>query len=229
MLVVLAFALWGRNQPSETTDDALDIGIIFSTMAILTMITHPANMVMTIYPRVIAARANVKRVQNISPQYADSYGGNAHDEPSVLLENASFQADTLGPTILFCMNIHLRSSLTICIGPIGSGKTNLVKAVLGELQLKHGNRTSTCRTVGLYEQQPWLPDVTLQRAIVGLHDRPCERYWYEQVVRACCLEIDIQNSPYGHQTKIGHRGNKLSGGQRQRVVSHGKYPMLFLP
>jgi ATP-binding cassette subfamily C (CFTR/MRP) protein 1 len=41
----------------------LDTDTAFTSIALLAMVTHPANMVMTIVPRAIAAMANVDRIQ----------------------------------------------------------------------------------------------------------------------------------------------------------------------
>jgi ABC-type multidrug transport system fused ATPase/permease subunit len=41
---------------------------------------------------------------------------------------------------------------------------------------------------------------------------------YEEALRTCCLDYDLQRLPKGDKTVVGSRGVNLSGGQRQRLV-----------
>jgi ATP-binding cassette, subfamily C (CFTR/MRP), member 1 len=102
-------------------------------------------------------------------------------------------------------------------GPVGSGKTTLANAILGEVPFVAGSISVSSTRIGYCQQSPWLPSGTIKEVICGfLREDPG---WYEQVVRLCCLHEDILSFPKGDQTMIGSRGLNLSGGQRQRVVS----------
>ena len=44
-----------------------------------------------------------------------------------------------------------------------------------------------------------------------------DREKYNEVIRVCSLEKDLEMMDYGDQTEIGERGINLSGGQKQRI------------
>lgn len=44
-----------------------------------------------------------------------------------------------------------------------------------------------------------------------------DRQRYNEVIRVCSLEKDLEMMDYGDQTEIGERGINLSGGQKQRI------------
>lgn len=111
--------------------------------------------------------------------------------------------------------------MVVCTGAVGSGKTILVKALLGDLTLDTGTIKSAFDSVAYCSQTAWLVNGTIKDNIrshlweVG----DIGQAWYERVVHVCDLEEDLQQLPDGDQTVIGSRGITLSGGQKQRVVS----------
>lgn len=42
--------------------------------------------------------------------------------------------------------------------------------------------------------------------------------WYDTVMDACMLSVDIRDLPQGDKSLAGSNGSNLSGGQKQRVV-----------
>ena len=50
-----------------------------------------------------------------------------------------------------------------------------------------------------------------------LFTKQCDQLFYEQIIKACTLDYDIDLLPFGDETEIGERGINLSGGQKQRV------------
>ena len=65
-------------------------------------------------------------------------------------------------------------------------------------------------------QVPWLQQATIRDNIV------CCEAWdavrFNAVVRACALELDLQQMPLGADTPVSEKGISLSGGQKQRVA-----------
>lgn len=48
---------------SHVRDVPLDTAVLFTTVAALSIVTHPANMIMTIYPRIVSVAASFERFQ----------------------------------------------------------------------------------------------------------------------------------------------------------------------
>lgn len=111
------------------------------------------------------------------------------------------------------------SSITMIAGPIGSGKSTLIKAILGEVSFT-GNIFVSSKRIAYCAQTPWLLSDTLRRNVLGLADTTdIDELWYQTVMHACALDEDIALMAEGDQTVIGSRGFNLSLGQRQRLVS----------
>lgn len=124
-----------------------------------------------------------------------------------------------GPKTKACLSdVSVRAGpgeLCVILGAVGSGKTSLLQGLLGELRTV-GGATHQRGTVALCQQQPWIQAGSLRDNI--LFGTPFEgaRYW--AAVRACALEPDLQNLPYGDQTMIGEKGVTVSGGQKARIA-----------
>ncbi len=117
--------------------------------------------------------------------------------------------------VLKNININVsRGSLTACVGPVGSGKSSLISAFLGEMEKLTGKVNIDGR-IAYVPQQAWIQNATLRDNI--LFGRPFDKKRYEKVTHACALVADLAMLPAGDQTEIGEKGINLSGGQKQRV------------
>jgi ATP-binding cassette subfamily C (CFTR/MRP) protein 1 len=120
-----------------------------------------------------------------------------------------------------------KGSLVAIVGPVGSGKSSFLAAILGEMELANSDSKvyvtlqpkgmpQTEDHVSFCSQSPWIVNDTLRGNI--LFGRAYDESRYEQVVRACALVDDLASMPAGDMTEIGERGINLSGGQKARVA-----------
>ena len=124
---------------------------------------------------------------------------------------------TWGTEVVTLKNINLKvkkGDLTAIVGSVGSGKTSLVSALLGEME-KIGGSVNVDGRVAYVPQQAWIQNATLKDNI--LFGQPYDKKFYTQVIEACALTADLAMLPGGDQTEIGEKGINLSGGQKQRV------------
>ncbi|KAF2106756.1 P-loop containing nucleoside triphosphate hydrolase protein [Lophiotrema nucula] len=135
----------------------------------------------------------------------------------IVAENASCGWDRSKMPILMNMNFRIpEGSLTMVVGPVSSGKSTLLKALLGETPAAKGLQRSFYTEVAYCSQSPWLVNGTLKENIT--HGSDLDPEWYNTVIQACDLETDIANMQQGDETIVGSKGLSLSGGQQQRVA-----------
>lgn len=118
-----------------------------------------------------------------------------------------------------------RGGLNVICGPSGSGKSSLLLALLGEMDLRDGKvllprhdsaGDGPTATTAYCPQQPWLLNRTIRENIIlGL---PFDPHRYETVLHAVALGQDLATLDKGDQTLAGEKGGRLSGGQQQRVA-----------
>uniref|UniRef100_A0A8D3CA61 ATP-binding cassette sub-family C member 5 n=1 Tax=Scophthalmus maximus TaxID=52904 RepID=A0A8D3CA61_SCOMX len=122
-----------------------------------------------------------------------------------------------------------RGSLVGICGGVGSGKSSLLSALLGQMTLLEGN-VAASGGFAYVSQQAWILNDSLKENI--LFGNVYEQEKYHTVLEACCLLPDLAELPYGDMTEIGERGANLSGGQRQRVslarALYSEHPILLL-
>ncbi|ORY28894.1 P-loop containing nucleoside triphosphate hydrolase protein, partial [Rhizoclosmatium globosum] len=113
------------------------------------------------------------------------------------------------------VNLNIkRGSFVAIVGAVGSGKSSLLNAILGEMKRLKGEVLFS-GTTGYAPQSAWIQNATLKENI--LFGQPYDEDRYKSTIRTCCLEPDLRALPQGDQTAIGERGINLSGGQKQRV------------
>ncbi|KAI9462255.1 P-loop containing nucleoside triphosphate hydrolase protein [Boletus coccyginus] len=121
-----------------------------------------------------------------------------------------------GPVpFLHDLNISIRrGSLTAIVGNVGSGKSSLLSAIIGEMARVSGE--VFCNgSIAYCAQQPWVQTSTIQDNI--LFGLPLDVRQLQKAIRTTCFDSDLETFPYGMATQMSEKGNNLSGGQRARL------------
>ncbi|CAM1511520.1 Fc.00g090330.m01.CDS01 [Cosmosporella sp. VM-42] len=120
-------------------------------------------------------------------------------------------------TVLHDMNFVVPSGkLVLLLGPVASGKSTLLKGLLGEVPHTSGRISLATERLSWCDQSPWLLNQTIRDNVIGYsHFDP---NLYREVIKVCDLEKDLQQLSLGDMTVVGSKGLALSGGQKQRVA-----------
>lgn len=130
----------------------------------------------------------------------------------------------------------------LVIGPVGSGKTTLIKTALGLLEPRSGRVLLNGRSVralgpqerrglvGYVPQDPLLFSGTIRENIL-FGSRRGQTPSLEHILEVSRLSDELAAFPEGLETKLGQRGTSVSGGQKQRIAiarALAGYPSLLL-
>jgi len=103
-------------------------------------------------------------------------------------------------------------SLVAVVGPVGSGKSSFLSAILGEMESIDGSKIYIPKTpeeedmpgfASYCTQSPWVVNDTLRGNILFGRELDPERY--QEVLECCALVDDIAVLPAGDMTEIGVR------------------------
>ncbi|OBR10917.1 ABC transporter [Colletotrichum higginsianum IMI 349063] len=225
----------------------------FASIALIGLLTTPVVMFIQMLPMIVQSFACFDRIQDFcnygprpatldgqrstfnSPSSTDinlvplTTGGGS--KPAVSSHQpcaVSFRGNSFGwkkhQAVLHDLTVDIpRNAVTVVVGPVGSGKSSFLGAILGELVPM--SPPTAAPAVGNFperggvaycSQSPWLENGTVRQNILGvsLYDQK----WYDAVISACGLEPDLQALQKGDYTLVGSKGVNLSGGQKQRIA-----------
>eukprot|EP01133_Synstelium_polycarpum_P004374 gene4374-5117_t len=202
----------------------LEADKLFAALAYLNILKVPLGMLPIIAAMMVQTQVSIKRVTEFLvlpeiPPIAEP--ANPSTPAGVYIDRAQFSwtdQDSAVSKGFMLNNITATCtgpSLTMVVGSVGSGKSSICQAMLGEMTLVNGQFTLRGR-VAYVSQQAWLVNATMRDNII--FGSPFDSDRYHSVISACALERDIELfAPHGDLVQIGERGITLSGGQKARV------------
>uniref|UniRef100_A0A669B1S8 ABC-type glutathione-S-conjugate transporter n=1 Tax=Oreochromis niloticus TaxID=8128 RepID=A0A669B1S8_ORENI len=214
---LIAFAMFGVYVMLDDKN-VLDAQKVFVSMALINILKTPLSQLPFAISTTLQAVVSLKRLgkylcsEELKMENVSKAPLNGED---VVIENGTFSWSAEGPPCLKRISVSVpRGSLVAVVGPVGSGKSSLLSAMLGETEKRSGQVTVK-GSVAYVPQQAWIQNATVQDNII--FGREKLKTWYHRVLEACALLPDLDILPAGDATEIGEKGLNLSGGQKQRV------------
>uniref|UniRef100_A0A915PJI9 Uncharacterized protein n=1 Tax=Setaria digitata TaxID=48799 RepID=A0A915PJI9_9BILA len=214
LVAVVTFGLYVKIDPQL---NQLTPQVTFVGLSLFNLIRFP----MTIFPLIFSQGTQC----SVSNARLKSFLSDDEIQPSMInccssedcalaIQKGNFSWDINKVTL---KNISLnvkKGELVAVVGKVGSGKSSLLSAILGEMDKLDG-RMDIFGSVAYAPQQPWIQNLSLMDNI--LFGTLLDPKRYETVLDACALKPDLATLPAGDQTEIGEKGINLSGGQKHRV------------
>ncbi|XP_068898236.1 multidrug resistance-associated protein 1 isoform X1 [Tenebrio molitor] len=196
--------------------NVLDASKAFVSVSLFNILRFPLSMLPMMISNLVQAMVSIKRINHFMNAEELDPSSVSHDPSEtapLVIENGTFSWDD--DQVLKNINIRLeKNSLSAVVGTVGSGKSSLISAFLGEME-KISGRVNTVGSIAYVAQQAWIQNASLRDNI--LFGKSFDKVLYDKVIESCALKPDFEMLPAGDQTEIGEKGINLSGGQKQRV------------
>ncbi|XP_004296300.1 PREDICTED: ABC transporter C family member 10-like [Fragaria vesca subsp. vesca] len=194
---------------------------IFTFISTLRLVQEPIRTIPDVFAVAIQAKVGFARIVKFleAPELQPSNVRKCNMknvDKSIEIKSANFSwEENSSKSILRNINLEVRPGEKVAIcGEVGSGKSSLLAAILGEIPTVQGN-IQVYGKIAYVSQTAWIQSGTIQENILFGSCMDSKRY--RETLERCSLVKDLELLPYGDLTEIGERGVNLSGGQKQRI------------
>lgn len=214
------FVLFNKNA-SLSTD------IVFPALSLFNLLSFPLAVVPMVITNIVEAQVAVSRLTKFLTSTelqnnAVTKGPRAAKigETAVSVRNGTFlwsktKGEESYKVALSNINLEVKKGELDCIvGRVGSGKSSILQCLLGDLYKLDGEAKVNGK-VAYVSQVPWIINGTVRENILFGHKHDAK--FYNLVLKACALNIDLKILPQGDKTQVGEKGISLSGGQKARL------------
>ncbi|XP_070609092.1 ATP-binding cassette sub-family C member 2 isoform X2 [Erythrolamprus reginae] len=199
-------------------NNILDAQKAFTSIAVFNILRFPLGMLPLSLSSTVQVKVSIDRLERYlgsEDLNTSAIWNNSIPACAVKFHEASFAWDQDSDVTIKDITLEIApGSLVAIMGSVGSGKSSLISAMLGEMENVKGH-INIQGSMAYVPQQAWIQNATLKDNV--LFGSPLDETRYQQVLEACALLPDLQLLPGGDLTEIGEKGINLSGGQKQRI------------
>ncbi|XP_029305645.1 LOW QUALITY PROTEIN: ATP-binding cassette sub-family C member 2 [Cottoperca gobio] len=214
-LVSLAtFAVFVGVSPSNV----LTAEKAFTSISLFNILRFPLAMLPMLIAAIVQTAVSKKRLEKFlggEDLKSDVVRHDPSFNSAISVQDGSFAWEREAEPLLKNVSLDIKPGrLVAVVGAVGSGKSSLMSALLGEMHTTKGF-INIQGSLAFVPQQAWIQNATLRDNI--LFGSPHEEIRFQKVIEACALAPDLELLPGSDLTEIGEKGINLSGGQKQRV------------
>ncbi|KAF9269001.1 multidrug resistance-associated ABC transporter [Marasmius fiardii PR-910] len=199
---------------AATSEKPLTSDVIFPSITLFLLLQFPLAMFAQVTSNIIEAVVSLQRISQFLN--ADELQGDARkveEKPQLKKGDEargefSWSRDVANPTLEDINMTVRKGELVGVLGRVGSGKSSLLSAILGDMTRREGE-VKVYGNISYASQNPW-------RNITFFHEY--DETFYNLAIEACALGPDLALLPNGDATEVGEKGITLSGGQRARLA-----------
>ncbi|XP_070580038.1 multidrug resistance-associated protein 1-like isoform X1 [Ptychodera flava] len=203
---------------SVSDKNVLDAEKAFVSLSLFNILRFPLTMLPFLISSIVQAQVSMKRLQKFMKHQELDPNNVTHSNKAgkaISVERGVFSWGQEDEPVLNEIDLDIdQGSLVAVVGQVGSGKSSMISAFLGDMEKQDG-QVFVKGSIAYVPQQAWIQNATLQDNVLFGSEMNASKY--NKVVDACALGPDIQALPGGNLTEIGEKGINLSGGQKQRV------------
>jgi ATP-binding cassette, subfamily B, multidrug efflux pump len=224
----------------------ISIGTFYAFYTYLTMLIFPILDIPQLFVSGKRAFVNIDRLEEMAafpeqpPPASPKQTGTIE---TVEISGVSFRYPGSAVNALENVNLAMRKGERIgVIGPVGAGKSTLVKVILGlippskgsvtinGIDLREADSSSYLQKVGYVPQEALLFSGTL-RENVELGSAGIGALSFAEAMETAQMKDEMDAFSGGESTVVGQRGVTLSGGQKQRMAiarAVARHPQILL-
>lgn len=204
-----------------SSENILDANKAFVSLSLFNILRIPLALLPMLMNYAATFMVSVRRLNKylegdeISDDAIERLKGD--DATAIKVEDGKFSWGLGEQPVLIDINTKIpKNKLVAVVGPVGSGKSSLLSAVLGDMEKLEGRvLIDPSSSISYVPQEAWILNQTFRDNI--LFTKLANEDRYRRVVDACALGPDLKTFNLGDYTEIGEKGINLSGGQKQRV------------
>jgi ATP-binding cassette subfamily C (CFTR/MRP) protein 1 len=205
------------------SNEPLAVDLVFPALTLFNLLTMPLTQLPQVISSVVESAVAATRVKSFltaAELQSDAVtylpAAKERGEESVRVREGSFTwGGDQDKEVLSDIEFSARKGELNCIvGRVGSGKSSLLSAILGDLHKIHGEVTLR-GSVAYVAQNAWIMNASVKSNILFGHRYDPE--YYDRTIKACALIEDLAILPDGDNTEVGEKGIALSGGQKARL------------
>ncbi|XP_068667437.1 putative ABC transporter C family member 15 [Aristolochia californica] len=202
----------------------LTSGAVLSALATFRILQEPIYNLPELISMIAQTRVSIDRVQEFireedQKRLACNFTSNMPDV-TVDIEVGEYAWETNSssnkPTVKITKQLKIKKGQKVAIcGSVGSGKSSFLCSIIGEIPRISGQEIKVYGLRAYVPQSAWIQTGSVRENV--LFGEKMDGVFYEEVLKGCALDKDIEMWADGDMTMVGERGINLSGGQKQRI------------